>query len=562
MSKHIRPKIRSRRVPKATATATDATVNASEQVPSSSATGTSGVDDLLEQTRRQMSNALNISTNTAGTGTLPIPSPRDYLKQQGFIESAVPSRDTITTTPKETKGILKQNSRYQGTTQGTTSTVVDSNSNSNSNTAKQVQVHEQQRNSNGNRGMVAAADMGMASLSEELGLPETDLDAMTLDTTNMNGRHHGGTIQESCVKEFIVERKNPIADPFPTYDYDAYDDSLIIEGHLPKSLLVQQQENKGATTTSTSTKSNSTTIKEGVTFATGTSKPIEQMSETEIEANMEFSCMTREEYDESVQIAIATGVSVEDFLIQQQEARRNEETIVEEEDEDTCMLDGEESTSMTDIDTSEHDDFLEFFSGGIDDDDEEEEILPSPQLRPFMILWKAITTWMTGEAVEYAQNLSTNSVERNSILEKEHSKTNVISDVGLSRYKGLMSMLKFNLRKALDELGYNADDGFTRKTSEERLGKWVQFFNFAEPMGKLDSTLWRSLTAILLDIILPKHDLAYEGQSGLVVRIDEEDHDTERFPESAKDAGLTFEEYHYLAVSAIPSLSSSDLQEV
>ena len=81
-------------------------------------------------------------------------------------------------------------------------------------------------------------------------------------------------------------------------------------------------------------------------------------------------------------------------------------------------------------------------------------------------------------------------------------------------------------------------------------------------MGKLDSTLWRSLTVILLDIILPKHDLAYEGQSGLVVRIDdEEDHDTERFPESAKDAGLTFEEYHYLAVSAIPSLSSGDLQE-
>ena len=182
--------------------------------------------------------------------------------------------------------------------------------------------------------------------------------------------------------------------------------------------------------------------------------------------------MTREEYDESVQMAIATGVSVEDFLIQQQEARRNEETIVEEEeeDEDTCMLDGEESTSMTDIDTSEHDDFLEFFSGGMDDDDddeEEEEILPSPQLRPFMILWKAITTWMTGEAVEYAQNLITNSVERNNILEKEHLKTNVISDVGLSRYKGLMSMLKFNLRKALDELGYNADDGFTRKTSEE-----------------------------------------------------------------------------------------------
>ena len=479
MSKHIRPKVRSRRKPKGNDSVPFKTTE-KDDVPVSSGGG--GVDDLLEETRKQMSNVLNISSTSSILAS-------NYLKQKSFLESDAQSLSGIkAAAAKGPKGILKSKARYQG------NDAVDASK----------QVHE--------RSVGTTHHLGMSSLSAELGLPESDLSAMDLIDNSNGGQQRA--IGESCVRDIVVERKNPIADPFPTYD------ASLIEGHLPKYSI---QEKNMAITNDEENNIDS-----------------EHIFDKEIETNMEFSCMTREEYDESVEMAIAAGVSVEEFLGQQEEARRNEEIIDDVEDEKKA----DEDESMTEIDSTERDEFLDFFSTC--DEEDEEEILPPPKPRPFMILWNAITTWMTGEAMLCAQNLSSNAVERNDILEKEHAETRVIDDIGVSRCKGLMAMLKFNLIKALEDLGHNADDGFTRKTSEEQLGKWVQFFNFSEPMVKLDSTMWRALTVILLNNIMPKDDLAHKRQS------DRE----KRFPESAKAAGLTFDEYHYLAESAIPSLSS------
>jgi hypothetical protein len=273
-------------------------------------------------------------------------------------------------------------------------------------------------------------------------------------------------------------------------------------------------------------------------------------SET-FEADMEFSCMPQEEYNKLVKEAKSHGLAIDKYL----ESIREENKKGSQADHDADN-DEEESELSNHQDEEEYDDdIFDFFGGSMAEAEEE----PSPPLRPFMVLWNAISGWLTVEAVallrEYKHDIFS-SQEPPLTLESNSSPTQQnnpeMSDICASRCAALVNMLKINLVKSLDELGYSTSDEYTRRIAETRLGEFVQKFDFHEPMVQFLSIQWKALTIILLNIVLPRHDLAYEGKTGIVVR-DGVPHEL-TLPHTLKELGMTIEEYKYLVDTAIPSL--------
>ena len=116
-----------------------------------------------------------------------------------------------------------------------------------------------------------------------------------------------------------------------------------------------------------------------------------------------------------------------------------------------------------------------------------------------------------------------------------------------------MNMLRMNLSKSLDDLGYCGADGYTRRIAETRLLEFIQCFDYSEPMVKFQSDMWRALTVVLLNMVLPRHDIAYEGAAGVV---DHTPSDELRLPSSLVDIDVTIDEYSYLVNSAVLSLDN------
>jgi hypothetical protein len=271
-----------------------------------------------------------------------------------------------------------------------------------------------------------------------------------------------------------------------------------------------------------------------------------------IETHMEFSCMPKEDYDDLVKQAKSSGLPVAKYLETLQEdnkERLDSQDVVDSGDNG----DGDSDDYDTNQDEEgDGDDIFDFFGGALT---EEEERSPPP-LRAFMVLWNAISMWITADAVALLRSYKNDifvreepplTVESNIALTKRTE----MSDICASRCASLMSMLKINLVRSLDELGYSTSDNYTRRMAETRLGEFVQKFDFTEPMVKFNSIQWRALTIILLNIVLPRHDLAYEGKTGIIVR-DEVSQLT--LPNTLKEVGMSVEEYRYLVDTAIPSL--------
>jgi len=270
-------------------------------------------------------------------------------------------------------------------------------------------------------------------------------------------------------------------------------------------------------------------------------------SET-IEAHMEFSCMPKEEYDDLLKQAKSSGLPMTEYLESLQED--NKEGLYSKHNVDSD--DDGDGTDQEEEDDG--DDIFEFFGGAL----AEEEEQPPPPLRAFMVVWNAISRWITTDAVgllkKYKNDMFVSeepplTVEVKIITPTDRTE---ISDICASRCASLMNMLKINLVRSLDELGYSTSDDYTRRLAETRLAEFVQKFDFAEPMVKFNSIQWRALTIILLNIVLPRHDLAYEGKTGIVFR-DEVSH-VLTLPNTLKEVGMSVEEYKYLVDTAIPSL--------
>ena len=250
--------------------------------------------------------------------------------------------------------------------------------------------------------------------------------------------------------------------------------------------------------------------------------PVEGSTSQVVEADLSFACMTSEEYDETIKQAESLDPSKlnDDNVANYPETRNNHFA-----DQDEVFSDDDREWSGDD----ENDDPM---YGGSDDSEEE---LPAPEPRAFIKLWDAITGWATPEAIallkEWRES-DTNSVVDSVPLVDQ-------SDVGSSRRKGLQAMLNMYLSPSMKDLGLPQD---ARRKVEFRLNNFLRTLNYSNAMAKFDSSMWKVMTCIFVDMVLIDSSTAAQT--------------TKTLPAAAKDVGMVTEEYMYLTRSAVINLGS------
>jgi len=332
--------------------------------------------------------------------------------------------------------------------------------------------------------------------------------------------------------------------------------------------------------------------------------------EVAVETEMSFACMTEDEYKETVQLAerlellgdkggtktnasskSRDGAGYHDRDVKETDATDDagegeEEGVTDVDFEESCVLNcGGDEPSMEEVffgkqnvfgeDTDDDDDsenverneeyegdrvsgegdgdgFMNFF--GVDDDDSVGEAEPAP--KPFIQLWNAMSSWITPETAQILQEWDKEVVSGDAVASAPSSVLRQpydTSDIGASRCGGLMSMVKMNLPRALEELGFDRSDNHVRRLAEARLANFVRTFNYSDPMVKFDSTLWKALTVVLVGICFPS-SLLYPDVVG---ESSENDDDVTEIstPATIQQLGISGDEYRYLTKSALKSLS-------
>ncbi len=315
--------------------------------------------------------------------------------------------------------------------------------------------------------------------------------------------------------------------------------------------------------------------------------------EVALETDMAFSCMTEDEYKETLDMT--KEMKIGDTKTPGEDSNNQEVDDDDADDdgneegtdfEEGCMLNrGSEEPTMEEVffgrqqpifgdDTDDVDDsenesrmseyegdggthggggsgFMDFF--GADEDDSVGE--PEPAPKSFILLWNAMSSWITPETTAQIQEwqveqeaASPSAVVPSSTLRQPYD----LSNMGASRCGGLMSMIKMHLPRALEDLGYDKSNGHVRRLAQSRLANFVRTFDFsAASSPKFDSSLWRALTVVFVDICFPSSvlypDVAQKLQEGATVQ-------TPHTPTSISQCGISASEYKYLVNSAMKSL--------
>ena len=296
-----------------------------------------------------------------------------------------------------------------------------------------------------------------------------------------------------------------------------------------------------------------------------------------MEANLEFSVMAPETFHEmketqrQEQYKVFLGQrhvfgkkdddnetdkenSVED-LNEQPENLDDDENHDDDDDDDDDVL----AALRTDENDQDNDDNPladDYFDD--DDDDEEENEEPASLMREeraFLKLWKAITQWVTPEAVRFIQTLRQHYQTTNDgnnapfLLMSNHVQSHVDrSDLGASRCAGLMATLQMYMRSALEELGHDVE---LRRTVERLVGDLLRTFDYSRPSPPLPVAQARALTVVLLQTVLyqpSSHNNPAAAQN--------DDNDRTQVPPSCQKVGLTRDEFRYLTVSAVTNLAT------
>lgn len=235
-----------------------------------------------------------------------------------------------------------------------------------------------------------------------------------------------------------------------------------------------------------------------------------------IEADLEFSVMSKQEYDELM----------EDQRIEVQPAD---------------VFRGRFDAFSGDDDEDEDDDDPVFsFRNGEDDEelwsdtDDHMEITPPREPRAFIKLWETLSQWVTPEAIMLLKDW-----QNDDAMEVSTDWVPVVdtSDIAASRCAGIMALLSMNLQRSLKELGYTSD---VDRVAKHRLADLLRSFNYSRSTARLDTSLWRAMTCVLLSMVL----------SG------KEDKPVKDIPDSATAVGLTVEEFSYLTKSCFKSLDA------
>ena len=566
-SGHIRPKLRKK-------TTRTRKVESSNTVPaSSSSSNSSTVDDLIEQTRLKMSSALITASNECSDITATLSSINNTgssaenvtQTQRANPQEAAPEASTSTSTSTtKPKGILKKSTQKPrqrdlendsladelgisvGTESHHTTKEDDSGNWEKPSTAPFVKDQVVER---------SVKDWSKSKSKSKNSVKIKDTVHVQKASDEITISNSEGALQpEKEATAATGDRKISSAPPTSTQNLD--NEPKVIKSLA--ELVSFANELKDQNQASNQKKSESTKMNKDNDISAGmsdlddsTKNPLDETSV--LEADLEFTCMSAQEYD----AMLKESETSETF---------KENDTEGDEEPDTENTDGflDDSDAGNEDDSDDEGGLFDFFGGG-DDDSLVEEALPPPPLRPFMVLWNALSGWITAEAVavlrKHKSELFSSNGKEGVILETKGDGTDMhigTSDIDASRCAGLMTMLKMNLVKALSESGYNSEDGYTRRIAENRLSEFVQCFDFSRSMVKFDMKMYRALTIVLVSIVLPRHDIAYEGEAGIIVK--DEPSDEIPFPSPLHEIGVTEEEFKYLVNRAIPTLDiGSDL---
>ena len=563
-SGHIRPKLRKK-------TTRTRKVESSNTVPASSSSSSSTVDDLIEQTRLKMSSALiTASEECSGiTATLSSINNSSAEKvtqtQRANPQEAAPevSSSTSTSTTKP-KGILKKSTQKPRQRNLENDSLADELGIS---VGRESHHTTKEDDDSGNWEKPSTAPFVKDQVVERSvkdwskSKSKSKNSVKIKDTVHVQKASDKKTTSSSEALQPEKEAAAATSDRKISSAPPTSSQNLDNEPKVIKSLaeLVSfANELKDQNQAPNEKKSESTKMNKDNDISASmsdlddsTKNPLDETSV--LEADLEFSCMSAQEYDA--------------MLKESQTSDTFEENDTEgDEEPDTENSGGflDDSDEGNEDDSHDEGGLFDFFGGG-DDDALVEEALPPPPLRPFMVLWNALSGWITAEAVavlrKHKSELFSSNGKEGVILETKGDGTDMhigTCDIDLSRCAGLMTMLKMNLVKALSESGYNSEDLYTRRIAENRLSEFVQCFDFSRSMVKFDMKMYRALTIVLVSIVLPRHDIAYEGEAGIIVK--DEPSNEIPFPSPLREIGVTEEEFKYLVNRAIPTLDiGSDL---
>eukprot|EP00814_Leptocylindrus_danicus_P008419 CAMPEP_0116003704 /NCGR_PEP_ID=MMETSP0321-20121206/196_1 /TAXON_ID=163516 /ORGANISM="Leptocylindrus danicus var. danicus, Strain B650" /LENGTH=255 /DNA_ID=CAMNT_0003471927 /DNA_START=66 /DNA_END=829 /DNA_ORIENTATION=- len=192
-----------------------------------------------------------------------------------------------------------------------------------------------------------------------------------------------------------------------------------------------------------------------------------------VEADIDFCCMTAEDYEKAL---------VEEDADDESSCSTDEASSMFENEEDNFFV----SPSPRNLENSSLKAYLkmEQISQIMFGDLEPEDTLPAPEPRPFLKIWQALSSWASPLAMELIMEWKNVGAEWD-YSSSSPSRLYDRSDIGSSRCNGLMSLLKMHLPSALIELGINrGTDG--EKSADKKLGELARAFDFSEPMAKFD----------------------------------------------------------------------------
>ena len=540
------------------------------------------VDQLLESTRKRMDDVRLTLEQRHG---------KDHLNLN-LNSTSSPSSSSVVTA-----GVLKGVLSQQQGSNGTSVTYNDANRDGNSGGSTSMEYTNLQKGHT----------------------KETLMDLQQIRQQQRQQQHQQHQQQQqpparksSIIKDTIVER------PFPKANNEQHNvqqtqqqqtpkhDSMQIEGYTPTRCTDIPEEHVDNDThkNDDTMARNNTNVGDNKADHVDDKHDGDNTPET-IEVDVEFQCMTESEYKSAIEISHALGMTVGEFLSKQKE-------VIDEEQKEKRNQNESETTSMNcqyskvtqddynhddDDGTNEEEDLFSFFGPDSDDSDEDSVIVLDPKRqRPFITLWNALSTWITPKSVKILQQYRSELFdhdhnEKYSAVTNHHpSSTNSTtiddadchnqynSDIAISRCEGLMSIMKMNVSKALDDLGYRSGSASTctdkhimRQLAHSRLAEFIQSFDFSEPMVKFDTKMWYAMSVVLLEILLPTTTNTasdgvnsrkdYERQDGSEKSDTRDLGDLDsrtrciKLPSSIVAVDIGVEEYYYLTHTAIPSLS-------
>lgn len=241
-----------------------------------------------------------------------------------------------------------------------------------------------------------------------------------------------------------------------------------------------------------------------------------------LEANLEFSVMSAQQYEE------------EERQQQEDDERMEQPAEVFQGRFDVFSDDDDSDASYLHHKAADGDDYWS--------DSEDDNVGPLTPLEPraFIKIWEALTAWITPEAVTMIMGWQEG--DNGSIMEVSHGDWAQVvdtSEIAASRCAGLMALLNMNLQRSLKELDQPID---VDRGAKHRLADLLRTFNYSRPTARLDTKLWRAMTCILLEMVLAlNHSKSSEP------------------PASAKAVGITADEYYYLTQTCYKSLAAGTM---